>query len=71
MKKILMFGAMGGDVGHRFIEYFKENYKGPDYEIVASGTRNTKQFKKMGGKNVLVFIHCPPNGINGWFQAKL
>ena len=47
MKKILVFGATG-DVGRYFVDYFKENYKGCDYEIVAAGTRNTDHFEKAG-----------------------
>lgn len=46
MKKIIVFGA-SGDTGKYFIEYFKENYKDLQYEIVAVGTRDTKWFEKL------------------------
>ena len=49
MKKILVFGATG-DTGRYFVDYFLENYSGNDYEIIASGTRHTDCFDKMGVK---------------------
>lgn len=47
MKKIVVFGA-SGDTGRYFIDYFKENYNGSEYEIVASGTRKTDSFDAKG-----------------------
>lgn len=47
MKKILVFGA-SGDVGQYFIDYFNNEYHGNEYEIIAIGTRDTKQFEKKG-----------------------
>ena len=47
MKKIVVFGA-SGDTGRYFVEYFKQNYTGSDYEVVASGTRETNVFDGMG-----------------------
>lgn len=47
MKKIVVFGA-SGDTGRYFIEYFKQHYTGSDYEVIASGTRETNVFDKMG-----------------------
>ena len=46
MKKIVVFGA-SGDTGQYFVRYFLENYKGNEYQIVATGTRETDCFKKM------------------------
>lgn len=46
MKKIVVFGA-SGDTGRYFIEYFKQNYTGDEYEVVASGTRETNVFDEM------------------------
>ena len=50
MKKIIVFGA-SGDTGKYFIEYFKENYKDSQYQIVAVGTRDT-----IGLKNGILLI---------------
>lgn len=47
MKKIVVFGA-SGDTGKYFIDYFLENYHGKDFQIVASGTKSTDYFKKLG-----------------------
>lgn len=47
MKKIVVFGA-SGDTGKYFVRYFLENYEGKDYEIVATGTRKTDYFDKLG-----------------------
>ena len=47
MKKILVFGA-SGDTGRYFIDYFKKNYSGNEYEIVAIGTRSTSYFNDIG-----------------------
>lgn len=47
MKKIVVFGA-SGDTGRYFIEYFLEKYSGNEYQIVATGTRETDYFDKIG-----------------------
>lgn len=46
MKKIVVFGA-SGDTGRYFIEYFLENNKSNNYEIVAVGTRETTYFNEL------------------------
>lgn len=46
MKKIVVFGA-SGDTGRYFIEYFLENNKSNNYEIVAVGTRETTYFNDL------------------------
>lgn len=43
MKKIVIFGA-SGNTGRYFIKYFLEYYKGSEFEIVATGTRETDYF---------------------------
>ena len=45
MKKIIVFGA-SGDTGRYFIEYFLNNYKGNEYQIIATGTRETNYFEQ-------------------------
>lgn len=47
MKKIIVFGA-SGNTGRAFVEYFIDNYKENEYEIVAVGTRETKCFDELG-----------------------
>ena len=47
MKKIVVFGA-SGDTGRYFVNYFLDNYHGNDYEIIATGTRETDYFDKLG-----------------------
>lgn len=47
MKKIVVFGA-SGDTGKYFVDYFKNNYRGNEYEIVATGTRKSDFFEKNG-----------------------
>ncbi len=47
MKNIVVFGA-SGDTGRYFIEYFLNNYKGSEYKIIATGTRETAYFDKIG-----------------------
>ncbi len=47
MKKVLVFGA-SGNTGKYFINYFKENYFENEYEIIASGSRDTDYFDKIG-----------------------
>ncbi len=47
MKNILVFGA-SGDTGRYFVNYFLDNYKGTEYQIIALGTRNTECFKDLG-----------------------
>ena len=45
MKKIIVFGA-SGDTGKYFIDYITKNYCGSEYEIVATGLRETDYFEK-------------------------
>lgn len=45
MKKIVVFGA-SGDTGQYFVKYFLENYAGDEYEIIATGTRETHYFEQ-------------------------
>lgn len=47
MKKIVVFGA-SGDTGRYFIKYWKLNHFSDEYEIIASGTRETNAFEHMG-----------------------
>ena len=47
MKKIVVFGA-SGDTGQYFIRYFLDNYTGNEYQIVATGTRETNCFEHLG-----------------------
>lgn len=49
MKKIVVFGA-SGDTGRYFINFFLENYKGNEYEVIATGSRETDYFDKIGVK---------------------
>jgi len=46
MKKIVVLGA-SGNTGKYFVEYFREHYTGTEFEIVASGTRQTSYFDKI------------------------
>ena len=46
MKKIIVFGA-SGDTGQYFVKYFLDCYKGADYQIIATGTRETNCFDKL------------------------
>ena len=46
MKKILVFGA-SGDTGRYFVNYFKDNYSGDEYEVAAVGTRQTDYFESL------------------------
>ena len=55
MKKILVFGATG-DTGKYFVKYFKEKYRENEFELVASGTRETKFFDSFGVKYFKVDI---------------
>lgn len=45
MKKIIVFGA-SGDTGRYFVNYFLENYKESECQLVATGTRKTDYFKQ-------------------------
>lgn len=47
MKKIVVFGA-SGDTGQYFVKYFLEHYVGDEYQIVATGTRETHYFEQFG-----------------------
>lgn len=69
MKKIIVFGA-SGDTGRYFIEYFLENYDGNEYEIIATGTRNTDFFNKLSVEYVQLditrkddFVKLPGNDV--------
>lgn len=55
MKKIVVFGA-SGDTGRYFVKYFLENYKGDEYELIATGTRDTNYFDNLGIKYYRVDI---------------
>lgn len=54
MKKIIVFGA-SGDTGRYFIKYFIEQ-KNKNYQIIATGTRNTKMFDSLGVEYIQVDI---------------
>lgn len=45
MKKIIVFGA-SGDTGRYFVKYFLEHYHGNEYQLVATGTRETDYFEQ-------------------------
>lgn len=45
MKKIVVFGA-SGDTGQYFVRYFLEHYVGDEYQIIATGTRETHYFEQ-------------------------
>ena len=47
MKKIVVFGA-SGDTGRYFVRYFLDNYTGNEYQIIATGTRETNCFNQLG-----------------------
>lgn len=47
MKKIIVFGA-SGDTGRYFVEYFLEHEKKDEYQLIATGTRETDEFAKLG-----------------------
>lgn len=49
MKKILIFGATG-DTGKYFVDYLLKNLDLNKYEILASGSRDTKYFDNVGIK---------------------
>lgn len=53
-KKIIVFGATG-DTGKYFVNYLLEN-KDSDFEIIASGTRETDYFNKIGIQYIPVNI---------------
>lgn len=43
MKKIVVFGA-SGDTGRYFVKYFLDHYIGDEYQIIATGMRETDYF---------------------------
>ena len=45
MKKIVVFGA-SGNTGHYFVKYFLDHYVGDEYQIIATGTRETHYFDR-------------------------
>ena len=55
MKKIIVFGA-SGDTGRNFVEYFINEYKEKEYEIIAVGRRDTDFFEKLGVNYIQVDI---------------
>lgn len=46
MKTIIVFGA-SGDTGRYFVKYFLDHYRGMDYQIIATGTRETSFFDSL------------------------
>lgn len=46
MKNIIVFGA-SGDTGRYFVKYFLDHYRGMDYQIIATGTRETSFFDSL------------------------
>ena len=56
-KKIIIFGACG-NVGSYFTKYAIEYFNNDEYEIIASGRRNTDFFTKRGIKYYSVDISC-------------
>lgn len=55
MKKIILFGA-SGDTGKYFVNYFQEELKNNEFEIIAVGTRATGWFEKRGVQYVRMDI---------------
>ncbi len=55
MKKIIVFGA-SGNVGSYMVKYMKEYFNGDEYEVIASGRRETKVFEQFGISYVSVDI---------------
>lgn len=47
MKKIILFGATG-NVGSYMTKYMSEYFAGTEYEVIASGRRETKVFDQFG-----------------------
>lgn len=47
MKKVIIFGATG-NVGSYVLKYAKDYFNPNEYEVIASGRRNTDFFEKMG-----------------------
>lgn len=46
MKNIIVFGA-SGDTGRYFVKFFLDHYRGMDYQIIATGTRETSFFDSL------------------------
>ncbi|OPX50371.1 NAD-dependent epimerase/dehydratase family protein [Clostridium thermobutyricum] len=55
MKKIIIFGA-SGNIGSYFTKYCKEYFNNKEYEIIASGRKETAIFDKIGIKYISVDI---------------
>ena len=55
MRKIIVFGA-SGDTGTYFVKYFKENFTGRDFELIASGSRELERFSKLGVRYIQLDI---------------
>ena len=47
MKKIVVFGA-SGEIGRYFIKYFLSHYAENEYQIIATGNRETSFFEQLG-----------------------
>lgn len=46
MKNIIVFGA-SGNTGRYFVKYFLDHYCGTDYQVIATGTRETSFFDSL------------------------
>lgn len=55
MKKIILFGATG-NVGSYMVKYMADYFRGTEYQVVASGRRETKVFDSFGVPYVSVDI---------------
>lgn len=55
MKNIVIFGATG-DTGHYFVEYFRENYSGSEYKIIATGRSKIDMFERLDVEYIPVDI---------------
>lgn len=58
MKKIILFGATG-NVGSYMVKYMSEYFHGTDYQVIASGRRNTKVFDQFNVPYISVDITKP------------
>jgi len=55
MKKIILFGATG-NVGSYMVKYMADYFRGTEYQIIASGRRETKVFDAFGVQYISVDI---------------
>ena len=58
MKKIIVFGA-SGNVGSYMVKYMTEYFNSAEYEIIASGRRETEVFSQFGVRYISVDITNP------------